>query len=427
MIFGGVHLMLALAASDLNLGTEFEQHPFIRNNGGFMLQTLLPDRSGVFPFNDTAGKGGLSGYAVYLHRNASLFGDQRLQFLLNEAWQHQAKSFTHIAWLAWIWHDPNVEEGELSDFPTWALFRDSGVAFVRDGWTVDSVAAMFRCMPPGGQALNAYRNANGFKYVNVAHDDPDANSFVLWKKGGFVAETSRYSSQKQSANHNTILINGLGQAPVGRGPDPVKWLQPSRNADMLEMADVTNWQVGEDVVVIEGEAAGSYTATKSKSGKQRPSLSRYRRTFIWVESRYVLVLDDIRAEEDVDLTWLMQAPELDSTDAENLRFRLRHANADCPFQVASLSPLGVQVVDSPADHRGKALGWKQLRLSAKGSDFRIASVYDLWGKGELRVDLAQKDAGFYTVQVSDGDTEDSWQWIPAVDADQASKLVRERR
>lgn len=422
MFFGGVHLLLALAASDDNLGTEFQQHPFILNNGNFMVQTLVPDRRGVFPFNDTGGGAGFNGYAVYLHRVAALSRDSVLQFMINDAWRNQANRFTHIAWLGMLWMDPSLPEAELSEFPTRSIFHDTGVAFIRDGWTEDSAALMFRSMPIGGRKLNEYRNANDFKYVNVAHDDPDANSFVLWKNGKLLAETNRYSNQKQSASHNTILINGMGQAPAGRRPDPMQWMQPATGkSDMLDMAFFTGWEPGEQVVVVEGEAAGSYTANRNKRGDRRPSLSRYRRTVIWVESRYVLVLDDIRAEnEEVDLTWLMQGPELEIIDADSKQFMLRHDAAECPFQVVSLSEMDIDVVDSPADSRGTALGWRQLRLQGRGRTFKLASVYDLWGGGDVRVRLEASDDGTATVRVTTGETTDQWAWVPAMETDALS-------
>ena len=55
-------------------------------------------------------------------------------------------------------------------------------------------------------------------YVNVAHDHPDANSFIIFGDGDYMAETDRYPLKpgKLSTGHNTILINGLGQAVQGR-------------------------------------------------------------------------------------------------------------------------------------------------------------------------------------------------------------------
>ncbi len=93
--------------------------------------------------------------------------------------------------------------------------------------------------------------------------------------------------------------------------EPQMWSQPGPD-DMREMAVVTAFKDAGDVVVCEGEAAGSYLAIKQTAkNPARPALDRYRRTFMWVKGSYLLVLDDIKAPEAVDITWLMQAPQID--------------------------------------------------------------------------------------------------------------------
>jgi hypothetical protein len=124
--------------------------------------------------------------------------------------------------------------------------------------------------PVGGHELNRYRNAHGFKYINVAHDDPDANSFTLVRDGRYLAETDRYSRRKRSANHNTIPRERQG-ASRARAARRARRTQPATGrTDMREMAYVTAYQETEQYVLIEGEAAGSY-----------PGLERFRRSFLW--------------------------------------------------------------------------------------------------------------------------------------------------
>lgn len=427
MIFGGLHLMLALNASDRNLGTDFLSSPFIRNNGKFLAQSLVPDRSAFFVFNDMSEGEGLAGYANYLYKIADLTGDRHLQFLLNDTWRNNPKSSVHVSWVPLMWHNPDVPETGLENFATDAVFPSSGVAYIRDGWTEDHVGATFRCAAVGGTALNAFRNANNFKYVNVAHDDPDANSFILWKNGGYLAETSRYSHAKQSSNHNTILINGQGQAPKGRSPGPTKYLQPGGGGfNMLDMAWFTAWRPGKEVTFVEGEAAGAYGELNSR-GMNRPALSRYRRTFVWVEGKYVLVIDDIRSDSgSVDLTWLMQAKNLTQKDAAAGRYVLSHPGAAAEMQVVAEPALQPEVTRSSADHRGSNLGWRQLRLSGKSDRFQIASLYDLWGGGSISLAMKNMGPDQYAFEVISGNTRDIWFWKGAENAKSASALIGQR-
>ncbi|WFB37190.1 DUF4962 domain-containing protein [Kiritimatiellota bacterium B12222] len=429
MIFGGLHLMLAMTAADRNLGTDFLSSPFIRNNGKFIAQSLVPSRQHSFMFNDMGKGEGLAGYANYLYKIADLSDDGTLQYLLDESWRSKAPKSVHVAWVPLIWYNPLITEQPPETFPTRSLFPSAGVAFIRDGWTEHHVGAIFRCMPLGGIKLNEFRNAHKGQYVNIAHDDPDANAFSLWKAGDNLTETDRYSHQKQSSNHNTLLINGMGQAPQGRSPLPTHWMQPGeKEFNMLDMAWFTAWSPSDDVVMIEGEAAGSYGALSAGKGHgARPALSRYRRTFIWVEGRYVLVIDDIRSPlQEVDMTWLMQAPQLTQQDETATQFQLSHDRASIAMQVISQPKLQANIIQSSADHRGKNLGFQQLQLSGHGKKFLIASVYDLWNRGSLSLSVHADGPDQMNIRVTTATQQDQWQWQAATDNHASSTLLGQR-
>ena len=56
---------------------------------------------------------------------------------------------------------------------------------------------MFKCGPMGGYKSNAWRPTHmdgqgNLPYLNVAHDHPDANSFIVLGDGEYLAETDRY-------------------------------------------------------------------------------------------------------------------------------------------------------------------------------------------------------------------------------------------
>ena len=419
MVFGGSHLVIAMDAADRCLDTSYLEQPFFKHVGRFMTQSLTPDRQGLFQFGDSGG-GGLGGYSTFLYRCAAVHGLADVQAVMDETFHRRPKDFVISAWMALIWRDPKLTP-KLGSAPTRSYFDDLGLAYMRDGWSRESAAAMFKCGPFGGYKLNAFSQANGGKYINVAHDDPDANGFILWKQGDWLAETDRYSKHKQSANHNTVLINGMGQMSKGR-PEGGVWSQPG--GDMRKMGIVTAWEVGDGAVIIEGEAAGSYLAyTDRKTKRSRPGLDRFRRTFIWVEGRYVLVLDHLRAPEAVEVTWLMQGKQLDVIDDKALRYRLRHEDASCAFQVVSDVPIASRaVVTSSADHRGKALGWRQLQLKSTGTAARYASVYDLWSNGGVSVAMKTDGANRATVIVTSDNFTDTWTWH-AANGSEASTVV----
>jgi len=286
-----------------------------------------------------------------------------------------------------LWRDPDVKPGKLSNFPTAGFFPDIGTLFVRDSWKPDAIAAMFRCGPMGGYKLNEYRNSfNPYKYINVAHDDPDANSFIIAKGGAYLAETDRYSYRKRSSNHNTILINGVGQENPGRdeGANGMQWMQPATgNNSMMKQAVLTAYKRTPAITLVEGEARGSYPA---KTGaKARPALDRYRRTFVWVRGDYILVLDDVRAPGPVAVTWLVQGKELKPIDEAAGIYLLSKNKASAEFRLLADAPLASKIGVSTANDHSDPLNWQQLQATAHADSVRFVSIFNPWHAADLAV------------------------------------------
>ncbi|HOI56473.1 MAG TPA: hypothetical protein PLP01_14590, partial [Phycisphaerae bacterium] len=127
----------------------------------------------------------------------------------------------------------------------------------------------------------------------------------------------------------------------------------------------------------------------------------------------VLVLDDIRAPKESDVTWLVQSEQVETADASALRFRLRMGEAACDFQLAADKPLAAIVGDSTAMNRDKLMGLKQLQATAKASAVRIAAVFDPWHRGNVSVAIEPQDDGSAKVVVTGPDGADTWTWRAA--------------
>ncbi len=135
---------------------------------------------------------------------------------------------------------------------------------------------------------------------------PNGNMFILFGDGDYLAETDRAGSFRTSS-YNTILINTIGQTEPWRheGAEWESWANKDR-VDASKMAVVTAYKDAGEVVVTEGEASGSYGAyDDAKTKNSRPALDRFRRDFIWVKGGYILILDDVRAPQPVEVTWLV--------------------------------------------------------------------------------------------------------------------------
>ena len=213
----------------------------------------------------------------------------------------------------------------------------------------------------------------------------------------------------------------MGQTPKGR-PEGDQWLQPSSD-DMTSMGKITAYKDSGNVVVIEGEASGSYLElTDRKTKAKRPALDRFRRTFIWVKGGYVLVLDDVRAPQPVNITWLMQGKQLTAVDEATGTYQLTKNKAECGFQLLSDLPLTKKIEVSTANDHEKILGWQQLQATANGPAARFVSVFDPWHHKDLKLSFQPSGPDRATVTVSGAAVNDVWEWQTATGKFDASSV-----
>jgi hypothetical protein len=409
IIFGLPHLVLAFDACDRVFGTKLMEHKFFAETVRFRLHTLSPGLTHTFGFGDS-GEKAFGGYHHALWRCLGPAGDPGEYALLKQLMATHPKAFD-FGWFGVVWHRP--PPGDPKPFPNVGVFPDLGMVFLRDGWGKDAVAMSFKCSPYGGEILNRFRQAETIgnapllansrpgRYINVAHDDPDANSLMIFAGGTMVLKSDGYAKRKQTASQNTILVNGKGQ----RGDKKAVWSQPLRGVDMsslVEFFDLVRLPGGG--VIAQGEAGGMYEY------KRRTTLDLYRRTVVWMPGAYVLVIDRIRAPEAVETTWLAQSR---SAEAEAGKLRLADGAASLTGILAASTEFETSVVDSPADNRGKAMGYRQVRAQVKGQDVLVAALFDPWQKGGLKV-AVEADG---TVVARGAFGIDRWQvTVPDVDA-----------
>lgn len=406
--YGIRQLLLSVLASDKNLGTNHLSKKYFKNVPLFIALSTAPGLDGRFIYADDSSPSFALGQNHFPGIIRNDLAD--VQSLLDT----RGSAFSGQPWLNLIVNRSRPTGGSIDNLPRNARFPDLGVSFFREGWEKDDIAAMFKCGPFGGQRLNEYRNANNFHYINVAHDDPDANSFVIWKGEGFVVETDRYSYSKKSANHNTILVNGVGQRAVGKS-EGAHWSQPAAgDVSMLDMAFITNWKNEGDIALVEGEAVGSYPGT---------GLTRFRRSFLWNSGKYILIFDDIRANSlNTDITWLIQSNSLGVINEAEGRFVNRFRGFENPFQIKSNLPYTYQTVYADTDDRGGQLWFRQLQVEFDNiNNLQVASLHQLWDTS-MSMTLNTQDSDHATITISGDGFEDVWTWTAATDNQEAGSF-----
>jgi hypothetical protein len=91
--------------------------------------------------------------------------------------------------------------------------------------------------------------------------------------------------------------------------------------------------------------------------------------------------------------------------------------------VGSDLPFDSDVVDSPADNRGEPIGFRQIRLSASGAQWRLATLLDPWGRCNPGVTLAPQGPDAAEVSITCGGVIDTWRWDAAEDESSPTQLI----
>lgn len=269
----------------------FVEHPFIHNAPYWRAHNVLPGGQRVWAWGD----GGWEPYyfahynfgAISMSQDATAQALHRQLFALHEgSYAYHGFNLTH--------YDVDLEPGNVEDAAPYRYFDDMGMAMWRANWTdADAAAAMFKCSVYGGHTLNEYRDSfSPPRYVNVAHDHPDANSFQFaWGGEVWAMEQDVGKDAKTTRQHNTLLVDGKGQTGEATRSGSVTWTQPI--ADMGTRAQVTEWFGAPGYGAVVGEAGGFYDA-----------LSSFKRTLIFVDGLYIVAVDEITVQrQPVTLDW----------------------------------------------------------------------------------------------------------------------------
>ena len=420
LVFGGNHLTMSQEAMDDCMGTNLLGASFFQNVGKFRIQGELSDFNNSLDYGDFGGAPDEGSYNNFLLKLADHNSDATLRSATLALFNAQPSALD-FSWFSLLWDNPNLTGSSYQNYPLTGYYSNMGVTFFRDSWTTGGVAAMFKCAPLGGVTLNQYRDAHSETYVNVGHDDPDANSFIFFSGDDYLAASDQYSQRKQSEQQNTVLVNGKGQNPVGR-TEPQDFDQPATSGSMLGMAtSFAPVVTSNGVTVSEGEASGSYPAISGT----RPAISRYRRLFMWNPNKYILVLDDLRSGTAVTFSSLVQAPGLTTVDSTQGLFTLTGTTTKtCPFQVVGSQTLSFTTLTSTADNMSTSLNYQQLRVATHSAttSLQLAAVYNPWQQTNLRVALQNATSTTEDIAVTGTGIADTYRWTFATGSTTASSI-----
>jgi len=272
--------------------------PILRENWMMPLYLSLPASPVLFDLGDsgrwsgarppqrTGGPNNCSMYWAIAKANASAVS-KSMGDILSARWPE--RDYPASAFL-WFTDEFSHKSFEL---PLYHYFPDHGIVSWRSGWDKDDTVYLFRCGPPMGHKAAVKLTELRDWTMNCGHVHPDIGAFWMYSKGAYLATDTGYTAKKFTRDHNTLLVDGLGQAVDGtyhneRGV-------PYSN---LDGAKIDRVHMEHAYGFVSGEFGSAYR-------RQVKGVS-LRRTLLMTKE-WLLVVDDMAADAPHKLTWLCHA------------------------------------------------------------------------------------------------------------------------
>jgi hypothetical protein len=379
------------------MGTRVIDAPMFRLTAEYLSHMTLPDPFFVFDFGDwgprveSDGVSAQYGFDFPWHTLTSsvkkfvpklLLREDPSNALLRNFLQRTAavnqettSSLTIDAVFEMLMFNPDDVAGTAStavgELPKpYHYFPDMEVVHWRNDWANPNATAIaFKSGPPAGHNFTELlRKYSGWRH-SLGHAHPDAGAFILFGQGKFLANDTGYTGVKETADHNSILVDGIGQHQGGTA-----WAtfngKPYEEYNKIRMDNV--WLA--DRVV-------ASTAVYEAAYDDALQLEKMRRHLIMIDGRFLVVFDEMASAVEREYEWRWHTDQPSETIASN-RFVMTNGNARITtellnqFASASVAPTIIDANIYPKNpprlqQRGYHLAMKSPR--AKAYEFLTAT------------------------------------------------------
>ena len=367
----------------------FKEYDWLKKTGRFPIHFSVPDNlTRVINFGDCGTDRYIPSFLCYLP--ASKYRDPVVQ---DYAVKIQADKPHKLSWVDFLMFDDTLHPVDFRTVEkTFHHFDDHGFVTMRSSWSEDATLVGFRCGPAPGHANQAKPEREANRGYGPGHQHPDINSFVIYGNGTWLAIDPGYIQIKETRNHNTVLVNGHGQAGAGS-----KWLDFMAFESREPAPAITFTETTPDVDYIIGNAGNIYV--------DEAGLDLFERQVMFVKPDIVIVADRLKASRLSDFSWLLQSNEIADIREVSGGFEIRKDEA--VLSVLPVLPSGLakkisqrmleanDVYGAPNDNRREGL-LRTISLEAKGTSAGYLVVLAVNKPGEARPE-ARLDNGILTV------------------------------
>jgi len=165
-------------------------------------------------------------------------------------------------------------------------------------------------------------------HLSSGHAHPDANGFIVYAGGRYLTGDSGYAGVPLTAHHNSLLVDGRGQAKEGQGHDAFDGV-PYERLDRIRIVEA---RLTAGSVLIRGDAAAAYDDALG--------LTRFERRFEF-DGRGFVVTDELSSTTPRTYTVLVHS---DDTVKQEGAGRFSIDASSMKFNVLVESPTGARAV-----------------------------------------------------------------------------------
>jgi hypothetical protein len=287
----------------------YQEYDWLKKNGYFPLYFSLPGHSTNFVnFSDShIFLGDVKNTEEYvaaflLYFPAAIYGNgyfQQYGKLIQSALPHK------FSWLDLISFDTSIQENNIDSLPTLKHFEDNDFLIMRSSWEKDATLVGFHCGPLPGHRNQSDPTREANQGFGPGHGHPDINSFNIYAFGEYLAVDPGYTRHKDTRNHNTVIVNGYGQAGEGKG-----WLdflafesrEPAPSILRVESNPIYDYVIGDAGNIYVDEAC----------------LEFFRRHVMFLKPDIIIVADDLKAKKESIFEWLLNARDSITQKSETI-------------------------------------------------------------------------------------------------------------
>jgi hypothetical protein len=212
-------------------------------------------------------------------------------------WSAEQLDWYQLNPYTFLWYDPAVAAGDPSSLPSWHLFPDKGLFAWRSSWDDDAT----------------YFGLKSGSYFG-GHEQPDAGHFILHRAGVPYVTDHGYSYMKDTAEHNLILVDGVGQ--FGEGS---QW---------MDRVDPANWATLDSAL---GDPAYFDLVADPTAMVLSETLDSWKREVVGLSADLFVVADVLDGNQAMDLDWLLHSYASSPPENVNQTYSYKELRTESPW------------------------------------------------------------------------------------------------